>query len=1314
MRVVTPPRHLRAVVLLTCVAAAISASVLLSVRARATDAPAAPKPTAAHREVPPSVEVISERDDSVTLRFEATERSSHGSRSVFVRVPDSGRIETELSDVPGLDAAKLVEISEPAVMRDLRVVHVLFSPTPAGAETEDYARSLTVTLRATDVPGINEKKETGRGLSRAFHGLYKSTVINYDAEAALETLAAQARDGRDPLPFGASYLAISVNSYADEVEPLVEWKNAKGIQSKLVTLSETGSTEAEIRSYIQTAYDTWEVPPEYVLLVGDVEELPGYDSLTYTDNYYATVEGADYLADIIVGRISADTGFQCATQVAKIFGYERTPLVDDPNWPMSASMWVHDDFDGGDWIYYMNTWRIYDQMELAGFSPIDTLFHRNGVSRSQIYASVNEGKGFINYRGQAWINWLEPFNLNADLTTNGWRLPVVVSGTCATGNYESDGFICEDWVRAGSATNPKGAVAFYATNTAFPGSEELSLRRGYVDEGFFDSVFETGDGTLGEACLAGKMWLYLKSADQIDYEGWNLLGDPEMRIWTAAPFELSALHDGGTQVGASNFTITVMSDGSLHEGALVACAKDSEVLSVGYSDVNGQVSLPISPTTTGIMTVTITDRNAVPYQSDVLVLDSGPFVVYSDVTVDDADAGNADGHLNTGETSDIDVALSNIGDAEAPTVTARFRTDDPYVTIIDSLASYGSLAPGATEWGLDAFEIAISPSCENGTLIPYSVVVFIDGTESSVLNPPPLSVVTAELAHSTTMTEDGGSGGNGDGNPGAGETVGLVLTLTNDGLSALEDVHGTLSTTDPRVIITNTSAPFGDAPAGGTCSNDEISFILSISPTATSGHVVPLSLAVTGDGYSYQYSETTDFEIVLLGASEAAPLGPDAYGYYAYDRADSAYGPAPGFDWYDIAPPGPGNIISAITDEDAGVTTMGMFFDIRYYGTPYELITVNSNGFLAAGATDYRFGDNSPIPDMHGPPNMIAPFWDDLDPSAGGDIYSWMDFANHRLIFQFDEVPIWGTSNTQTFQVIFYDENYYPTPTNDTQIKFQYQTVSMPYGCTVGIENLLQSDGIQWLNDSVYSPHAAPVEDGAAILFTTVQPSDPEVTWLVLSDSSIDDSSGGNGDGIAQSGETIELMVEFSSEGGTSAEGVTVLLSSAETTLSMVDSTAAIPDIPAGGSGSNSDPLTFVVSETVTDSVATLWARVSANGGAYTGAGRIDIHIDLTSTGIEDDPVASVFNLRPGYPNPFAADTRLQLTLPAAERVVARVYSPAGRLVKTLVDTQLPAGEHFVPWDGTDERGNRVASGVYFVFAEAGADRASRKVVLLR
>ena len=58
----------------------------------------------------------------------------------------------------------------------------------------------------------------------------------------------------------------------------------------------------------------------------------------------------------------------------------------------------------------------------------------------------------------------------------------------------------------------------------------------------------------------------------------------------------------------------------------------------------------------------------------------------------------------------------------------------------------------------------------------------------------------------------------------------------------------------------------------------------------------------------------------------------------------------------------------------------------EYYDEVYTTVSVNSNGFLAMGTCDYRFGDNSSIPDGHGPPAMIAPFWDDLDPSAGGDL----------------------------------------------------------------------------------------------------------------------------------------------------------------------------------------------------------------------------------------------------------------------------------------------------------------------------------------
>ncbi len=1016
----------------------------------------------------------------------------------------------------------------------------------------------------------------------------------------------------------------------------------------------------------------------------------------------------------MIGRISADTPTHCATQVAKILGYERTPIEGDPNWPVSATLMICEDNDAGDWIYYMNTWLIYDLLDNAGYAPVDTLFTRNDVTRSQVYASVNAGKGFLNYRGQAWTDWLYPFDISADNTTSGWRLPVVVSATCATGIYDLDGFACEKWMRAGNVWNPKGCAAYFATSTAFPASQELSLRRGHVDEGFFENIFEDEGRTLGEACLAGKMKLYLKCDDQVDYEGWNLLGDPEMNLWTDTPFPLSVLHDEGTQIGESEFVVTVMAEGSFLEDALVTCAKDDEVYSLDYTDEFGQASLSISPTTSGALTVTVTARNAVPYEGTALVLESGPFISYSALSIDDSTGGNGDGYLNPGESVEVAVALTNIGNEEAETVAAILRTIEPHTTVTDSTAAYGSIQPDSTSWGQDTFEIVVSPDCPTGTLIPLSLSVSYSGSDGSVLNPPPVEVVTGHLAYSATECDDHTPGGNDDGLPGAGETVALSVFIVNDGPSDLATIQGTLWTTDASVVVTSAHAAFADAPAGQTCDNQEVPFIISVSPTALSGYHVPLSLAITADGGTYQYSDTVELEIVLTASSLGAPTGPDAYGYYAYDQADSAYGPAPTFEWTDIVPPGPGTIITEITDDDAAVTTKPIIFGLRYYGETHGQISINSNGFLTAGWTDYRFGDNSRIPDTHGPPNMIAPFWDDLDPSAGGDIYYWLDVANHRYIVQFDEVLRHGTTEAETFQVIFLNETYYPTPTDDTMILIQYKDVSNPLQCTVGIENEDQTDGIEWLYDGAYGPQAGPVADSTAILFTTITPEEPDVTWLVLDGTVVDDNAGGNGDGIAQPGETISLSIGLANEGGSDATDISLLLSSRESTISVSDSTALVPDIPAGSWAQSTDPFVFTVSETIGDTVATLWARIDANEGTYSGAARIDLHIDLSATGAADEPETAIFRFRPCYPNPFTLDTTMHLTLPATEPVTVRIYNPAGRLVTTLVDAPLAAGRHLIRWDGTDGTGNRVASGVYFVRLEAGPDEALRKVVLLR
>jgi flagellar hook assembly protein FlgD len=70
--------------------------------------------------------------------------------------------------------------------------------------------------------------------------------------------------------------------------------------------------------------------------------------------------------------------------------------------------------------------------------------------------------------------------------------------------------------------------------------------------------------------------------------------------------------------------------------------------------------------------------------------------------------------------------------------------------------------------------------------------------------------------------------------------------------------------------------------------------------------------------------------------------------------------------------------------------------------------------------------------------------------------------------------------------------------------------------------------------------------------------------------------------------------------------------------------------------------------------------------------------------------------------------------LGSVSKARVNVFDVEGRLVKTLLETQLPAGRHEVFWDGTDRHGRRVSPGVYFTRVET--ERASRqtKVVLLK
>lgn len=96
------------------------------------------------------------------------------------------------------------------------------------------------------------------------------------------------------------------------------------------------------------------------------------------------------------------------------------------------------------------------------------------------------------------------------------------------------------------------------------------------------------------------------------------------------------------------------------------------------------------------------------------------------------------------------------------------------------------------------------------------------------------------------------------------------------------------------------------------------------------------------------------------------------------------------------------------------------------------------------------------------------------------------------------------------------------------------------------------------------------------------------------------------------------------------------------------------------------------------------------------------------------DTPALATALRQNFPNPFNPTTRIAYTLARSSRVALRIYDVSGRLVKTLVDGSMPAGNYEEIWNGTDNGGGRVASGVYFYRLSAPGFVSTRKMVLLR
>ncbi len=187
--------------------------------------------------------------------------------------------------------------------------------------------------------------------------------------------------------------------------------------------------------------------------------------------------------------------------------------------------------------------------------------------------------------------------------------------------------------------------------------------------------------------------------------------------------------------------------------------------------------------------------------------------------------------------------------------------------------------------------------------------------------------------------------------------------------------------------------------------------------------------------------------------------GPDGYGYIWKDSNDPG---GPQFNWVDIT--AIGTLVSLGDDSNVGPFSLG--FTFAFYGVDFNSYRICSNGWASLTSTSTTF-TNREIPNSNQPNNLLAGFWDDLNPNNGGQVYRYE--TNDSVVVSWISIPHYGSGGPYTFQIIILS--------NGT-IVYQYQTMGTRLDeSTIGIEDAAGSIGLEVAFNQQY------VESNMAIKF---------------------------------------------------------------------------------------------------------------------------------------------------------------------------------------------------------------------------------------
>lgn len=756
----------------------------------------------------------------------------------------------------------------------------------------------TIVVSVDYTVGEGAELLTGR---RAYSDALSCVVEN--SEAVVRAAARMPREGRPLLEADDfEYVIITSTELVDDFQPLADWKTKKGVPATVVTTEWIESTfpgadlAERIRGFILEARQEWGIL--WVLLGGDADVVPARHAFAMSseafahpdedaiaaDLYYADLDGdwnadgdgtygettdaVDLYPDVFVGRAPVEDVVQAQTFVSKVVGYESSPESGfQVDMLMAAEiLWTSPYTDSGIGLNLIDRESVPPR-----YDPITKLYQSLGnESPSSVIAALNDGPSHFLHDGHAWYTVMGCGTgyidrNDAGSLTNGSRLPVVYSIGCWPAAFDLDeACIAESFLR-----NPLGGAVAFVGNNRYGWGAPGNPGYGYSDrfmQRFYDILFNQETQKVGAALAAAKAYYAPLSLSENVYR-WhqyevNLLGDPEMRVWTAAPVELAVTHADSLVAGSSVFDVSVRAPQGPVQGALVCLMNGGDLYARGITGHDGTISLPAVTSTPDSLDITVTAPNALPYEERVPVKVTGVYLRVSDESTGDIVGGNGDGLPGPGETVSLSVTLRNEGDTTAENVEADLSTSDPWVTVMAPHAQYGSLEGGDISQSSPAYELSVAEGCPDRHVAFLDLDVSAGGVRQVWNRAIALTVAAPDISITGYAVDDGLA--DGDGIAEAGESVRVMLDVANGGLAAAGDPEVQCWTFDPHVAVTSGSATTADIPSDGL---RRAVFDLDIAPACPVPHFPELVVETYAAG-GYVTTDTVTISVGIAGFAD--------------------------------------------------------------------------------------------------------------------------------------------------------------------------------------------------------------------------------------------------------------------------------------------------------------------------------------------------------------------------------------------------------------------------------------------------------------